>query len=78
MYYYVEKPTRSPQGLTLSLAEDSLDLLQNTIKPNQSRNISIKVVNNSEEQVELVIGALVGFEKGNIEDLVKDGEILIK
>ena len=68
MYYYVEKPTRSPQGLTLSLAEDSLDLLQNTIKPNQSRNISIKVVNNSEEQVELVIGALVGFEKGNIED----------
>lgn len=78
MYYYVEKPNRNPEGLTVSLAEDSLDLLQNTIKPNQNRSISIKVVNDSETQIELIVGALVGFEKGNINELIKDGEILIK
>lgn len=78
MYYYVENSNSPPEGLTVSLAEDSLDLLQNTIKPNQTRSISIKVVNNSQTQIELIVGALVGFEKGNIQELVKDGEILIK
>ncbi|MBQ8219536.1 MAG: hypothetical protein IJZ79_07275 [Bacilli bacterium] len=78
MYYYLINPKTLPENVTITLAEDSIDLLENIIKPNQTRSISIKIVNNSEKQLELIIGALVGFEKGNIEDLATNGEQLIK
>ena len=39
--------------------------LQNTIKSGENRKVSIKIENNSEYNIELIIGALVGFENGN-------------
>lgn len=78
MYYYMISPTKLPDNVTIALSEDSEDLLENTIKPNQTRNISIKITNNSEYVVNLIVGALIGFEHGEIEDLVTDGEVLIK
>ena len=65
-------------GFTASLSEDSQDVLTNIIKPSQTRTVSIKLTNNSTQQVEIILGALVGFEKGKIEDLVQNGEVLIK
>ena len=78
MYYYLVSPQKLPENVKITLAEDSQDLLENIIKPKQTRSISIKVTNNSEYSVDLLIGALVGFENGKIEDLVKNGEVLIK
>lgn len=78
MYYYPLMPENLPENVVIELAEDSKDLLENTIKPNQTRSISIKVTNNSEYSILIQIGALIGFENGKIEDLVKDGEVLIK
>ena len=78
MYYYMINPENLPNNVTIALSEDSLDLLENTIKPNQIRTISLIIVNNSDYNVDLIIGALVGFENGNIEELLKDGEVLIK
>lgn len=78
MYYYLITPKEQPSGLEIKMAENSKDLLQNTIKPGNLRNVSLKITNNSEEEIELMIGALVGFENGKIEDLPKSGEILIK
>lgn len=78
MYYYLINPKKTPNNFTITLAEDSKDLLENTIKSNQKRTITLKITNNSENQVELLVGALVGFENGDINDLAKDGEILIK
>ena len=78
MYYYMIEPNTQVDGLIVSLSEDSLDLLENIIKPNQTRSISLKIVNNSDTQIDLLVGALVGFEKGEIKDLAQNGEILIK
>lgn len=78
MYYYLVSPNVLPNGLTITLADSSKDLLENTIRPGQTRNVSLKLSNKSEQQVELIIGALVGFEKGKIEDLAGNGEVLIK
>ena len=78
MYYYLINPVKLPENVTINLSEDSEDLLENNIKPEQIRSISIKITNNSEHQIELIIGALVGFENGKIEDLVENGEVLIK
>ena len=78
MYYYLINPTNLPDNVTITLSEDSVDLLENTIKPDQTRNISIKITNNSEYTINLIIGALIGFEHGEIEELVTDGEVLIK
>lgn len=78
MYYYLIEPSNAPDSFTITLSEDSQDLLENTIKPNQTRNISLKLNNAGDSQIELIVGALVGFEKGNIEELVQKGEVLIK
>ena len=78
MYYRLLKPNKMPDNINVSLSEDSIDLLQNTIKSGENRKVSIKIENNSEYNIELIIGALVGFENGNIEELLKDNEIIIK
>jgi len=78
MYYYLLSPEKMPENVTVELAEDSKDLLENTIKPKQIRSISLKITNASMYTVTMQVGALVGFENGVIEDLVKDGEVLIK
>lgn len=78
MYYYIINPEKLPENVIITLAEDSEDLLENTIKPGQTRSISIKITNDSEYTISLIIGALIGFEHGKIEELVTDGEILIK
>lgn len=78
MYYYLISPEKMPDNVTITLSEDSDDLLENTIKPDEVRTISIKITNNSEYSINLIIGALIGFEYGEIEDLVTDGETLIK
>lgn len=78
MYYYLINPENLPDDVTITLAEDSEDLLENTIKPQNTRNVSIRITNDSEYAINLIIGALIGYERGNIEDLVTDGEVLIK
>ena len=78
MYYYMVSPTTVPDEFTVTLSEDSQDVLTNIIKPSQTRTVSIKLTNNSSQQIEIILGALVGFEKGKIEELVQNGEILIK
>ena len=78
MYYYLISPSEMPEGVIVTLSDESIDLLENTIKSGQTRTISIKVTNNSDYNIELLVGALVGFEHGKIEDLVKDDEVLIK
>lgn len=77
MYYYLENMEVIPENVEITLSPESLDLLENTIKNKQKRSISIKINNSSDKQLELTIGALVGFENGNISDLVKPGEVLI-
>ena len=78
MYYYMINPIKLPDNVEISLAEDSIDVLENIIKPNQTRSISIKITNNSEYSVNLIVGALIGFENGDINELVTSGEVLIK
>lgn len=78
MYYYLISPNKLPDNVTITLSEESDDLLENTIKPDEFRNVSIRITNNSEYSINLIIGALIGFEYGEIEDLVTEGEVLIK
>ena len=78
MYYYMVSPTNLPEGVTITLAEDSEDLLEDTIKSGETKSVSIKITNDSEYVINLMVGALIGFEYGDIEELVTDGEILIK
>jgi hypothetical protein len=70
--------TAITNNVTITLADDSIDKLENTIKPEETRNISIRITNDSEYAINLIIGALIGYENGEIEELVTDGEILIK
>lgn len=78
MYYYMVNPTSLPENVTITMAEGSTDLLEDTIKPQEIKTVSIRITNDSEYSIDLIIGALIGFEYGKIEDLVTDGEVLIK
>ena len=76
MYYKIL--SGSNENIVVSMAEDSQDLLQITIDVNETKVVSLKIRNESDGNTEIVVGALVGFVQGKIEDLQKDGEILIK
>jgi len=78
MYYYLLSPKELPNNVTITLADESLNLLEDVINEGEEKVITIKIKNLSEENIEIVIGALVGFENGNIKELIKDGEILIR
>ena len=78
MYYNLLSPKNMPDSVKISLAEDSPNRLEDTIKSGESKVISIKIVNGSNSNIELIIGSLVGFENGNIADLLNNNEVLIK
>ncbi len=78
MYYNLLNPKNMPDNVKITLAEESSNKLEDVIKSGESKVISIKIVNASESDIELVIGSVVGFENGNIEDLLNGNEVLIK
>lgn len=78
MYYRLLAPSKMPKDVIITLADESLALLEDTIKPNETKTITIKVINNSNSNLDLIIGAIVGFENGNIYELIKDEEVIIK
>lgn len=78
MYYYMINPEKIPDNVTITLAENSIDPLENIIKSGENKSVSIRITNNSEYTINLIIGAVGGFEKGKIEDIELDGGILIK
>ena len=78
MYYKLLNPNKMPDNVYITKAEESVNKLFDTIGVADNKTISIKIVNNSEYNLDIVVGALVGFENGNIEELIKEGEVLIK
>jgi len=78
MYYYMINPEKLPDNVTISLAEGSEDALESTIKPDATRNVSLQITNDSDYAINLIIGALIGYEYGDMEELEKDGIVLIK
>ena len=78
MYYYLVDMDKLPEKVTISLADESIDLLEGKILSEETKTVSIKINNNEDYPINLQIGALVGFENGNIQDIVSDGEVLIK
>lgn len=78
MYYYVLNDNSNKDKLNITLDNDSKDPLEDIILPEKSKSILLKLENNSDYPIEVQVGALVGFVNGKIEELVKDGEVLIK
>ena len=78
IYYYLVNPNKMPDDVSIGLAEHSQDKLEDIIKIGDSKTISLFIKNESNYSVNLVVGALIGFENGNVEDLLSDGEVLVK
>ena len=78
MYYHLLSPNKLPDNVSIALAEESPNQVEDTIAAGESKTITIKIVNNSDESIDIIVGALVGFENGNVNELIKDGEVLIK
>ena len=77
-YYYMINPEKLPDNVSIKLAEGSEDELENIIKPQETKSISLQITNNSEYSINLIIGAIIGYEYGNMEELEKNGVVLIK
>ena len=78
MYYHLLSPNKMPEKVLIKGADESPNLLEDTIKKGDKKTITIKIDNGSDENINIVVGALIGFENGNIQELIKDGEVLIK
>ena len=68
-YYSMINPEKLPDNVTITLAEHSTDTSDGIIKKGETKVVSIKITNNSEYIVNLIVGGLGGFENGSIEDL---------
>ena len=93
MYYYLVSPSKMPSGVEIKLSEESdnpASVINSSasetsdnpaidiIKSGETKVVSIRIKNDSEDNIDLIVGALIGFENGDINDLVKNGEFLIK
>lgn len=78
MYYYLANLDKLPEGVSISVAPESVDPAEDTIKSGATKVVSIIINNASDYNIELIVGALIGFENGKTEDLLKAGEVLIK
>ena len=78
MYYFPINPTKLPDNVIITLSEGSEYPLEDIIKPSETKSVSIRITNNSEYTIDVMVGALIGFEYGEIEDLLTEGEVLIK
>lgn len=78
MYYHLLSPNKLPENVTIGLASESTSPLEDIIKSNETKIVTIKIINNSENNLDLIVGALVGFENGNINELIKDNEVIIR
>ena len=68
-YYSMVNPEKLPDNVTITLAEHSTDSSNGIIKKGETKIISLKITNNSEYTINMIIGGLAGFENGSIEDL---------
>lgn len=78
MYYYLVSPSKMPSGVEIKLSEESDNPAIDIIKSGETKVVSIRIKNDSKDNIDLIVGALIGFENGDINDLVKNGEFLIK
>ena len=78
MYYLLINPKEVQNNVSVRLSEDSINPVEDIIKPSETKIIEIRITNDSEDSIDLLVGALIGFENGEISDLIKNGEILIK
>lgn len=78
MYYYAINPDVLPSGVKISLADSSSSPLEDIIDVGEEKVVSLKLTNDSEYNVMLLVGALIGFENGDISELETDKQILIK
>ncbi len=76
--YKMINPKKVPNGLTVKFAEQSSSNAEALIEAGETVTITIKITNNSEYDVSMVVGTLIGFENGDISDLLTTDEILIK
>ena len=77
IFYKMVSPEQLPSNVTITLADDSEDILENVIKPGEIINVSIKITNDSEYTVTLILDAKGGFENRPIDEIDTDW-ILIK
>ena len=78
MYYLFVNPKEGNNNVSITLSEDSTNPVEDIIKPSETKIVEIKINNESDDNIDLVVGALIGFENGEISDLIKNGEVLIK
>lgn len=77
-YYSMINPEKLPNNVNITVADHSIDSPSGTIKKNETKIISLKINNESEYAINLVIGCLGGFENGTIEDLPEWNEEIHK
>ena len=77
-YYRLIEPSSVPDGLTITLSPDSANMYEEVIKPHETKIISVKITNDSKNNVTVQLGTIVGFENGDITDIIANDEILIK
>ncbi len=78
VYYIMNEPKQIVSDLIVSIDDSTENKNEEILESNEEKILTIKLVNNSEYNISLTLGSVVGFEQGDINTLIDDNMILIK
>ncbi len=74
----MNEPKQIVSDLIVSIDDSTENKNEEILESNEEKILTIKLVNNSEYNISLTLGSVVGFEQGDINTLIDDNMILIK
>ncbi len=78
IYYVMKEPKQIVPGLMISIDENTKNINEEILEPLEEKQVTIRIVNNSEYNISLYFGSVVGFEQGDVNSLLEENMILIK
>lgn len=78
LYYIIKDSKQLVDGLIISIDDTTESNNEEILEPLEEKVVTIKIINNSEYNVSILLGNVVGFEHGDVTTLLEDNMILIK
>lgn len=78
VYYKVNDMDTLPLGVNIIIDNNSVNSNEEIIKPNEEKIVTVIIKNDSDNDISISLGSVIGFVQGDINALLDNDMILIK
>ncbi len=78
IYYQMLDPKEVPNGLNVLIDNNSKNINEEIISPKEEKIVTVIIKNNTDNNITISLGSIIGFAQGDINALLEDNMILIK